>query len=286
MSELNFRRPNKKVRPAFTLVEMLVVIAIIAVLAAMAAVGVFKVIGTQRGSNTQTSMRTIQKVLNEHWADVVKKASGETGLEGPYATMNSLFGADPTGGARNQVIWIKMRLMEAFPVTYAEIQSPFPYKNNIIPTNLRKNNGTYLKLLGKLTKDNVGGATESSACLQMALSVTRNGTSLNIDNLGSTNVADTDGDTIPELIDGWGNPFSFYRFPWNNQALQNSNPNPTPYADPLDQKGALVAGLTGNFRTTFENSVHKIGPSPASNTAFFIEPALVSRGPDGVLAAG
>ena len=147
---------------------MLVVIALIGVLAGLVAFAVTKVIGSQQGSNTQATIRTVQKVLNEHYAYVVAEArEGETGLSGPFAAIDNVFGPDDGGGERNRIIWVKMRLMEAFPMSYAEILHPFPYTAHIIPLNLRKYNGTYLEALGGRTRDNNGGATESSACLLM-----------------------------------------------------------------------------------------------------------------------
>ncbi len=276
---------SEQTRPAFTLIEMLVVIAIIAILAAMVAVGTIKVIASQRGSNTQNAMRTIQKVLNEHWEDVVSKAKKETGIEGSYAAIDSVFGADSTGGERNRIIWIKMRLMEAFPITYAEIQKPYPYTSGIIPANMRRHNGTYLKTIGSKTADSAGGTTESSACLYMALSISRNGTALNLDNLGSATVADTDGDGMLEYIDAWGKPLTFYRFPTNNQALQDTDPNPSsPYADPTDPQGFLFNWKKGKGRTTFRNSVHPIASPFNAAAAAYVRPTIVSSGPDGFLS--
>src|SRR5438093_10347247 len=93
-------------RGAFTLVEMLVVIAIIGILAALTAVGVTKVIAVQRSSNTQGTISTVYKVLNEHWASVADSAKKETGLDLPFQAINGIFGPDNTG-ERNRIIWIK-----------------------------------------------------------------------------------------------------------------------------------------------------------------------------------
>lgn len=113
----------------------------------------------------------------------------------------------------------------------------------------------------------------------------RNGVSLNMDNLGSGNVADTDGDGIQEIVDAYGTPLAFFRFPTDNALLQNSNPaagnkNSPSFinADPLDPSGRL----SGLLKTPFETNVHKL-KSPVNNTACYILPTIVSAGPDGVL---
>jgi len=314
------QKPTRR-RIAFTLIEILVVVAIIGILAVLVVGGVMKVTQGQRLGNTRTMIKTIDKTLKEHWAYVVKEAQKETGLDVPFQAMNNVFGPDLTAGERNRIIWIKLRLMEAFPISYADVASPYPYTANttgIIPGNMRKYNSTYVKLLGGKANDNKGGATESSACLLMALSVMRGGTSLNIDALGASYVADSDGDGLKEFVDGWGNPLTFFRFPTDNAQLQNSYPGttfpadkywrdtslapPDPanggydaavpftsktkikdsvFTDPVDMSGILFTWPSGSGRKTFETNVHKIAFN--SKAACYVVPAIVSWGPDGDL---
>jgi prepilin-type N-terminal cleavage/methylation domain-containing protein len=279
-------------RVAFTLVEMLVVIAVIGILAALTAAGVYKVIGVQRSSNTKSTMASVYRVLQEHWQAVIADARKETGLEIPFQQIDTLFGPAGANIDRNRIIWIKMRLMEAFPISYLDVQRPFPYDYNIIPATLRKYNDGYKKTLGARVKDNKGGATESAACLLMALSVARNGVALNIDNLGTSNVTDTDNDGMQEIVDAWGSPLAFFRFPTDNPLLQNAAPaagnkkSPSFFnADPLDPTGALFTILqNGNAtqKANYESRVHKLR-SPVTQGAGYILPTIVSAGPDGVL---
>jgi len=290
------------------MVEILVVIAVIVILAAMTSYGVSSVIKGQRVSNTQNAMRTIQKVLNEHWAYVVADAKKESGLATAFARMDQVFGADTTGGERNRIFWIKFRLMEAFPTSYMEVHNFYPYSLGLIPPNLQKNIATYLKVLGNRLQDKnpgppngpIKGSSESSACLLMALSISRNGTALNIDNLGSSNVADTDGDGMMEFVDAWGNPLTFFRFPTDNHDLQFKTPNPSsPYADPMDPAGVLfqwaMNPANAQGRRAYEANVHKMltpystlappnsPPNSPPPQAAYVVPTLVSSGPDGIL---
>lgn len=281
MPKLRKRLPP---RPAFTLVEMLVVIAIIAILSAITVGAVIKMTSAGKLSNTRSIMGSIDKTLKEHWAYVVAEAKKETGLSVPFAVMNATFGPDATGGDRNRIIWIKMRLMEAFPVSFAEVANPYPYATGIIPTTMRKYNATYQQALAA-KKAGTLATTESSACLLMSLAITRNGTSLSSDVLGTSYVTDTDGDAIPELVDGWGNPLTFFRFPTQNPYLQAALPvkpgAKAKFADPLDPDGVFLNWAPSIFRTKFETNVHVINFG-ATATASYVVPTIVSSGPDGI----
>jgi prepilin-type N-terminal cleavage/methylation domain-containing protein len=256
-------------RTGFTLIELLVVIAIIAVLAALTISATMRLVGSQQESNTQTLMQHVDRALQQGWAKVINDAKSED-ISGA-ATVLALAGNDQR---RARVIWIKLRLMEAFPVSYAECNAATnPLYNpaiNLIPTNLRKNISTYQKMLNSAPSHTLFPNSESAACLLMALSMNRGGGAfLNKDVLGS-NVVDTDNDGVKEIVDGWGTPLFFYRFPapaltlpWVAQeqqvspALSNyglgalagvpafSPPSATIarnalFADPLDPDGTLM----------------------------------------------
>src|SRR5205814_3915765 len=104
---------SSKRRGGFTLVELLVVIAIIAVLVALAAGGAFRLIASQRISRTEDTLRTADKSLREQWNKVVEDAKKEE----PSAAVMDLANGN---SAIARVLWIKIRLTEAFPQNYDE----------------------------------------------------------------------------------------------------------------------------------------------------------------------
>ncbi|MCG8648374.1 MAG: hypothetical protein MI861_00990, partial [Pirellulales bacterium] len=68
---------------------------------------------------------------------------------------------------------------------------------------------------------------ESAECLYLILSVTEfNGTPA-LDLLGKTFIANTDGDIVPEIVDAWGQPLGFVRWPVGSPAseIQNAGPD-------------------------------------------------------------
>src|SRR5829696_4073493 len=101
-------RTKRTLRPAFTLIELLVVIAIIGIIMALAGVALFYFVGSQPAMSTQARVDSINEIFQKHWSKVIKDAKKEPPSPQAYA----LAGGD---GPRAQVIWVKARLMEAFP---------------------------------------------------------------------------------------------------------------------------------------------------------------------------
>jgi prepilin-type N-terminal cleavage/methylation domain-containing protein len=206
-------------RPAFTLVELLVVMAIILVLAALTLGAIVGLINTQQQAVTEDLFRTIDAKLRKHWEYVIAQAKQET----PTAAVLTLAGNGQTGVAnvpqRAQVIHTKLRLMQAFPENFNEIRNP-PYIINIGGNliNLlgdKRYTVTYQKALAQSrAQTGTTYASEYSACLLLALAVARgsSATTLNPDSLQSSNVGDPDQIGLKAVLDSWARPLLFVRF--------------------------------------------------------------------------
>src|SRR5262249_25466014 len=127
---------STKRRGGFTLVELLVVIAIIAVLVALAAGGAFRLIASQRISRTEDALRVTDKALREHWKKVVEGATAESKTPVPSDAVMDL-AAGNADIAR--VLWVKIRLTEAFPQSYAEIANCFSGTAAVLNTTIYGN---------------------------------------------------------------------------------------------------------------------------------------------------
>lgn len=272
-------------RGGFTFVELLVVLAILGVLVALTVGGTFQMIESQRQSNTETAMRSVQQVLEKQWNQVIADAKKEPPSQGAIELARVMTPSPIADLPRARVLWIKLRLMEAFPTSFAEIipgpTTPIVYQkyagHYLIPPERRKHMATYLGMLKSRT-GSTSSVTESSACLFMILSQPRAGIRFNAEEaLGTTAVADTDGDGLKEIVDSWGTPLGFFRFPTGNLELSTRGGN----RDPGDPDSSLLnpkwlnnppsppapATRKGDFITIF-------GYDPS--TSGYIMPTLVS----------
>lgn len=310
-------------RPGFTLVELLVVMAIIAVLVALIAAGVFAVIPGQTASQTRTVVRGLDKILMAHWNEVIDMAKKESIPAG--SNVWTLAGNDALKTERARVLWIKLRLMEAFPQSLDELDSrgwPSPQNNpmalkSVTPGDPKINpvcNAVHyflgdhvspgrLKMISNIRTARglpVAGpmpaaldpniqAHDSATCLLLALSVKRKSSSFSEEAFVS-NLKDLDNDKLKEFTDPNGNPLFFYRFAFNNPALDAINPTPGKSAsanmfthDPLDPKGTLMQpAWLKVYGAMYENCFHPI-LDPSSVTfprAYFVRPVIVAAGVD------
>src|SRR5262249_21769173 len=121
------RRPATRGREAFSLVELMIVITIIGILMALSVGAVIRFIGTQQRANTISLVRRLAGLLDSPMRLVTHKGMQEPiGRTGPNAstiqsTIMTLAGGH---GERARVIWVKLRLKQAFPNNFTEALNP------------------------------------------------------------------------------------------------------------------------------------------------------------------
>jgi prepilin-type N-terminal cleavage/methylation domain-containing protein len=250
--------------PGFTLIELLIVIAILAVLIGGIAMATSAMLRATRGKNTEETIKATFMLLDSRWKEVREEAAKDQ----IPAAVASLAG---NNSLRAKQLWIKIRLKEAFPVSYAEISNCYGDPlTSLIPTNARRYNSSYKLAMNKRNAAITSSwEAQSAACLILALTSSRSGPASESDALGLA-WRDTDGDYLKEVVDGWGRPIAFYRFP-TGADIQAANPSPGSSSNPL-----YDASWTG--KTIFESNIHKltVGGQPA-----FTIPVLMSAGADG-----
>jgi len=276
-------------RGGFTIIELLIVVAIIAVLLGLGIGAAFKVIDAQRSATTEDLLRTVDKTLHTHWTFVVTDAKKEQ----PSPAVLALANGDEN---RAKVLWIKLRLAEAFPQSYADVigavQGQGVYGSGPngpwIEPERRKYTKTYYDTIKLAKNANATPQAQSSVCLLVALSVTRGGAKLDQTHLTSS-IADTDNDGLKELIDSWGRPITFRRFPIDPVSFPDfialnprANAAQAGFGDPLDPEGLLQQGdwYKSSNGTTFAAIFTPPHAFPAGNPQPYWVPFVSSDGRD------
>jgi prepilin-type N-terminal cleavage/methylation domain-containing protein len=314
---------RRRKQRGFTLIEVLVVIAIIAVLMSMVAAGVFQYQESQKQANTEATMRALSKALAQQ-VDAVLRAADKEVIPLSVQNLATANGKVPDPqNKRARVIWKKLRLKQEFPMSFSEALTPL----QVAPGNyfgLQKTDlpakTTYLKVLQAASPD---PGAESSILLLLALQQKRGGTALPADALAPTSTTDSTTPGLKKIVDGWGNPLAFYRFPagppffsppppntavppYYTNDLDRSKPFPSTYKltfrDPVDPEGTLVNPQWNNYQyfasapnnpvAWYEQLCHNVHWSPVPNpssqaqynpASYYMMPVIVSPGRDGSL---
>jgi prepilin-type N-terminal cleavage/methylation domain-containing protein len=278
-------------RAGFTLVELLVVMAIIATLAALTVSATMRVITVQDEATTKTLIQKVHSTLQKHWEAVIDKASKEpfpkalkdprTGMPMyadfanevlfPLATANLSQPPTVTDVQRARVIYIKMRLKQEFPMSYAEAVAPSPLP--ALPS--------YVASL-PIGAKGINAWTECSGCLLLALSQARSGVVFNADDLGPNALIDLDNIGLKQIVDSWGKPIIFCRWPTGNTDVNNMNPGQTlqqqMFRDPQDPAGLLLDATWWAARHgAFQNSLHSL-TNGANKYEYYMIPVVASAG--------
>ena len=308
-------RTNRS-RRGFTLIELLVVMAVIAVLMTLTAAGVMGWMNGNSRNITDAELKTIQAILMQHWSAVVDDAKKERLWSSDESTLIAQADNDLE---RARIMMIKIRLMEAFPVNFAEL--PLPTNGNecyatttpggaalsLIPTKKRRFRQGYQNALygaNNLPRWNQANQTgrdsvESAVCLLLALNTSKQGINLDTDQL-KPYLKDVDSTGNSFFADAWGTPIRFYRFATQKIPSGGTTDQPleviappglvVPTAvDPLDVNGKLFTWFTPGTTTRstnamwFDSTIHLCTYTSAAGAtiAEYAIPVLASAGPDG-----
>lgn len=254
---------------AFTLVELLIVLAIIAILASLVLGALY---ASQEKAKAEQTRRTIAKL------DSIIRARWDT-----YRTRRvNIAPRDKNENfrtyARTQLLarWALQR--GDLPDRYSDIFNPNPstladaYKEAIqyfrdlynVQNDPDVSLNDYLEL--------IDDENQSAECLYLIVTVGLNPGDLV--QFSESEVGDTDGDGMPEFLDGYGQPISFLRWaPGFESDLQPRNPRTSP--DPLDPLG--VARNVGKSPLVKPSN----GSPDPDDFGFKLYPLIFSPGPDG-----
>lgn len=260
-------------RAGFTLVELLMVIVVIGILSSLLVVASMSVLGTSREAATKATLSKINTMLKERMAAFETHLTNLTSP--PTEAHKTLMTQNPTGAPTEvderdaKTIYRKRQFKIYFPQTWNESSDIADPAGVTLPTTSPSSDLQFL--------------TDSSEVLYMMLTQTSIGSQSEIgkDAFSSNEIADKDNDTYKEIVDGWGNPIVFYRWP---TALIKNHPEVRKVLipaiassgidinkDPDDPFGQVTATNWPNYLSDFHD--------PAT----YHVPLVVSSGADGLL---
>lgn len=221
-------------RPAFTLVELLVVISIIVILVALTATAV---LGVRRGMQKTNAEATLQKLdqnLRQKVKGIRDQIQDDTKngrAEAEYAAAKSLTGNNSEGA---KAIMLYARLKQQLPMSYAEARTPFTIGSGSTYTYQPS------PAFQSLGSGPFGAATleQSAVCLYLALAP------MGLD--GLENQVGTVANNQKTFVDGTGMPVAFIRvlYDGNNNELNLPPLVVNSARDPYDPDNKATAALT------------------------------------------
>jgi prepilin-type N-terminal cleavage/methylation domain-containing protein len=295
-------------RSGFTLIELMIVIAIIALLMSILGVAVMNSFSGAKVAATKQLMVKIQRQLQSRIEALRRMLDREKGNE--YSRLPFLQSINFTSAANIDGTTPQSRIKA---VRTALIHK-YTHKTYLPQT---WSEASYLLALVGKTAPSPNPETESAEVLYFFLTDSSiiGYTPINADLFTGNEVRDTDGNGFPELVDYWGKPLRFYRWPTRllrptgfsgannmtpdnyqiaigqiegipaNLASPSLTPLLTPIHDPDDPMGVLTPGkgwITVAEAADVENGTNPFNDKPFPLHTLFTwhTPLVVSAGVD------
>lgn len=251
-------------RSGFTLIELMVVMGVIAVLIGLSTMAIVSFVTNARHAATETVIKKVDAMMQDRMSGIAayfeesnRRATSKLGqriaapsyvdrTKSPNVRKiyQGLLGNPANADLISdwEIIAKKFFRRKHFPMTFAEADL-----NNDGVTDVTNDSGTKITLpLANHTPE-----TENAEVLYWFLT---NGSQFGNEPVGTgdfapSEVADTDGDGLLEIVDGWGHPLRFYRWPtrlFRPQTAGNESTEIDPSMVPINT-GVAAVFLMGNL---------------------------------------
>lgn len=230
-------------RRGFTLVELLMVIVVISVLSALLITASMSFLGTSRAAATKATLSKINTLLKQ------RMAAFEVQLDNDYTSGKHKLPSEVAGKDERlqKVFYRKLLFKKYFPQTWKEaetagILSASDVQTTTSTAGVEAESESAEVLFAVLTKTSITGQGEVGQDAFLA-----------------SELADKDGDGRKELVDSWGNPLRFYRWPCRLvKPTAASSDMPTPWGNPTSAQitaaRTQIPALTSNVADPTLNS--------------------------------
>ncbi len=273
--------PGRRARLGFSLVELMIVVLIVSILATL-------VIGAYTGSmqlgkvaRTRAQMAKIDSLLAPIWESYGTRRIDTRELDDSDLTGNDALKKT----ARARLAILRQLQRYELPDRLSDLRgwnALSPDKKKKLPPRTQ----LYLKMAALMAPQWMSPSSpdgnklsllhQHSECLYLILANTQDSNTNGLEFFHESEIEDTDGDGMPEILDGWGNPIEFLRwapgFESDKQKFKNEEggwnegwieENP----DPLDPLGVDTEAGGG-------------GVNDGKKT-YYLHPLVFSAGPDG-----
>ena len=209
--QLPMRQPANR-RSAFTLIELLIVIAIIATLATLSLVASMHFLNTARVAATRTTIKKIDELVNTRLT-AYQSSLDPRQLDGGARVDSEIF-RKYRGYVGDSALGRKRLTVKFFGMTHGEV----PLFGNNQPASWATadlNSVDLSKNPDYVSANDTNPTTNNPEMLYHFLinGPTFGATPVDKDAFTTAEVGDLDGDGLPEFIDAWGQPIRFYRWP-------------------------------------------------------------------------
>ncbi|UUO05259.1 type II secretion system GspH family protein [Blastopirellula sp. J2-11] len=274
----NDRRGRTAARRGFTLVEMLVVVMILGLLSGMVLLALAGAGETAREARTRGQIQKLNEFIMTRYESYRTRRT-------PRGTSSN-----PIAQARQRVDQIRALMVQEMPDRKTDLQTVYTPGGSFSTIYARHQraimaftgNSTWGPAYAAWTPDN-----QHSECLYLILASITDGETNALDFLHDSEVGDTDDDGVPEVLDGWGNPIAFLRWPQGHIGIETSLQDIRVFdsLDPLRVRGDLVTNTPLPAVPPGDNKtdVHPLGTGFAH---FNLMPLVVSAGKDGIFDIG
>lgn len=263
----------RRVRPGFSLVELMIVVLIIAILATLVIGGYTSSMQLGKVARTRAQMAKIDSLLAPIWESYrTRRVSAAELRAAPYNITSS---SDPKEIAAARLAILREQQRFELPDRLTDLAAARMRDRKTLPPRMQ----LYLSFAQQVAPQWIQPPPnpamialtrkhQGAECLYVILANIQDNDTNGLEFFRESEIGDTDGDGMPEILDGWGKPIEFLRwapgFESDKQQINDTvwiGENPDPF-DPLGvdtESGGLNAG----------------------SETYFLYPLVFSAGPDG-----